>query len=242
MLDESHASSPHLCLEYAASEQTYNIATQIVRIQPTGSFTPAAIGLLNVLVDYEEGDFLQSPSFANAVTDLAIQLATYESLEADTEATLFELLFSIAAKLKLQPQCVSHWFKPDQEPEARTHTGQPRRESPHSREEDFPLFYLLLNNVHQEDRVGEFARTGLLYLVESTAHSEALEKWIIESDLAALMASGLGALYSQLNRYSAFAPLSYQLKVPQEARHILSEGRRPCCHCLLRSCTFTQYR
>lgn len=30
-----------------------------------------------------------------------------------------------------------------------------------------------------------------------------LEQWIVESDLATLMASGLGALYSQLSRYAA---------------------------------------
>jgi hypothetical protein len=66
--------------------------------------------------------------------------------------------------------------------------------------EDFPLFYLLIDYVHHEGRVGDFSRTGLLYIVESASTSEELERWIVESDLATLMASGLGALYSQLSR------------------------------------------
>lgn len=54
--------------------------------------------------------------------------------------------------------------------------------------------------MHHEGRVGDFARTGLLYIIEAAYTSGDLEKWIVESDLATLMASGLGALYSQLSR------------------------------------------
>ena len=54
--------------------------------------------------------------------------------------------------------------------------------------------------MHHDGKSGDFARTGLLYLIESATHSASLEQWIIESDLATLMASGLGALYSQLSR------------------------------------------
>ena len=69
-----------------------------------------------------------------------------------------------------------------------------------AKHEDFPLFYLLIDYVHHEGRVGDFARTGLLYLIESASHSVELETWLVQSDLATLMASGLGALYSQLSR------------------------------------------
>jgi hypothetical protein len=54
--------------------------------------------------------------------------------------------------------------------------------------------------VHSEGRAGDFARTGLLYLIETASRSKDLEKWLIESDLDTLMATGLGALYSQLGR------------------------------------------
>ncbi|KAK9367392.1 Retinoic acid induced 16-like protein-domain-containing protein [Lipomyces kononenkoae] len=69
-----------------------------------------------------------------------------------------------------------------------------------SRNDDFPLFCFLLEFIHHEGRAGEFARTGLLYIVELALPSSSLEQWILESDLGTLMASGLGALYSQLSR------------------------------------------
>ena len=62
------------------------------------------------------------------------------------------------------------------------------------------MFYLLIEYVHQEGRIGDFARTGLLYIIEATSSTADLAKWLVQSDLATLMASGLGALYSQLSR------------------------------------------
>ena len=130
--------------------------------------------------------------------------------------------------MKLQPQYLRRWFKPvirgGEEASgigARASAGSP---SPGG---DFPLFYLLLDHVHHDGRVGEFARTGLLYIVESSARSEVLEKWIVESDMATLMASGLGALYSQLSRLalarvsvSDLTDLSRKLVVSYDKDHV----------------------
>ncbi|KAK9376939.1 Retinoic acid induced 16-like protein-domain-containing protein [Lipomyces chichibuensis] len=69
-----------------------------------------------------------------------------------------------------------------------------------STKNNFPLFYFLLEFIHHEGRTGQFARTGLLYIVELAWPSSPLEQWILESDFGTLMASGLGALYSQLSR------------------------------------------
>ncbi|KAK9450393.1 Retinoic acid induced 16-like protein-domain-containing protein [Limtongia smithiae] len=66
--------------------------------------------------------------------------------------------------------------------------------------DDFPLFRYTLDLVHREGRAGEFARTGLIYIVESAIPESDLERWILNSDFGMLIASGLGALYSQLNR------------------------------------------
>ena len=201
LLDESRASAPHLCVEHAASIHIYVAATALASLDPNGAAARETISFLNVLVDSEDEDFLQSPAFANATTDLAVKLSAFEGGSAETKAVLFELLFSIAARLRLRPAYMNYWFKPDMRREEGLSAKISRRKPSHPREEQFPLFYLLLNNVHIERRVGEFARTGLLYIIESAAHSETLEEWIIESDLAAMMASGLGALYSQLNRH-----------------------------------------
>jgi hypothetical protein len=57
-----------------------------------------------------------------------------------------------------------------------------------------------MDYIHHEGKVGDFARTGLLYIIEAASSSGPLEQWIVESDLSTLMATGLGALYSQLSR------------------------------------------
>lgn len=69
-----------------------------------------------------------------------------------------------------------------------------------SQKDDSPLCYPLIDRVHHDGRIGDFARTGLLYILEATGRSPNLEEWVMSSDLATLMASGLGALYSQLSR------------------------------------------
>ena len=201
LLDESRSSAPHLCIEYAVSARIYVAVTELASLPPIGVVARETIGLLNVLVDSEDADFLESRTFADAIMGLAIKLSTSGSLKAETEAILFELLFGIAAKLKLQPDCIDYWFRPDTGRGEQLATGALEKGSSPLQQREFPLFYLLLENVHREGRVGDFARTGLLYVIESAAGAEALERWVVESDLATLMASGLGALYSQLTRY-----------------------------------------
>ncbi len=200
LLDECRGSAPYLCFEYVASAHLYIAVAELASICSDGAVSHQAVGLLNVLVDRDEGDLLQCPAFSDAIVGLAVPLSTSGILSAETEAILFELLFGIAAKLKLQPEYIDHWFKPSRERAKAANSGAAAKDSSLPQDDEFPLFHLLLHNVLQERRVGEFARTGLLYIIESIGRSELLERWIVESDLAAIMASGLGALYSQLSR------------------------------------------
>lgn len=143
-------------------------------------------------------DFLEEKGFADALVGFISKISTTGPLtvSVDTEARIVEVLFGIAAQLRLQPKLLPIWFRPNLQEAAQNGTIPTARAD----KDAFPLFYLTLDYVHHEGRPGDFARTGLLYLIESATHSEALEKWIVESDLATLMASGLGALYSQLSR------------------------------------------
>lgn len=65
-------------------------------------------------------------------------------------------------------------------------------------EYEFLLFTYLLRFIHREGRSGDYARTGLLFLMEMAV--DQLGDFILESDFATIMAAGLGALYSQLPR------------------------------------------
>ena len=158
----------------------------------------ATLDIFKVLLDGEEGDFVKDKSFADALIGYASSLST-TSLDAALEAQILEVVFAIAAKLRLEPDILPAWFKPGSR--AQSSFAASSDNDVLSSREDFPLFYLTVDYMHHEGRVGDFARTGLLYLIECAGHSAALEQWIIESDLATLMASGLGALYSQLSRY-----------------------------------------
>jgi len=48
----------------------------------------------------------------------------------------------------------------------------------------------LLENVPAEGRIGDFAKTGLLYFIELASDGDELEEWILSSDLATMMAAG----------------------------------------------------
>lgn len=118
------------------------------------------------------------------------------------EAEVIELLFGVVAKIRAQPDVLPVWFTvtsrsdrdDDSVKEKKTFAGATQKE-------DFPLCYMLIDRIHHEGRTGDFARTGLLYIFEAVSRSPDLEDWIVGSDIPTLMASGLGALYSQLSRY-----------------------------------------
>lgn len=121
----------------------------------------------------------------------------------DTEGEIVELLFGIAAKIRLQPEILPVWFTKRVDTRERWPSNKPDDFVGVTSKEDFPLCYQLIDHVHHDGRIGDFSRTGLLYIFESASKSPELEQWIVESDLPTLMASGLGALYSQLSRYAS---------------------------------------
>jgi Retinoic acid induced 16-like protein len=47
-----------------------------------------------------------------------------------------------------------------------------------------------LENVPSEGRIGDFAKTGILYFIELASPDGELEEWILSSDLATMMAAG----------------------------------------------------
>lgn len=165
----------------------------------------------HILVNGEAEGVLDSKIFARSLIDLvrkttsqlsgAVADVSLPRLSDDDEGNLVELLFLVATKIRLDPDILPAWFYPEREdvPEDGSASADISFVGV-TRKNAFPLFYLLINFVHHDGRIGDFARTGLLYLTETASRSRILEKWMIESDLATTMASGLGALYSRLTR------------------------------------------
>ena len=157
-----------------------------------------ALGICSLLIDSEEEAFLEDKAFANTLPEFVESIQkSLRHVDPDIESSMVELLFGIAAKLRVEPHVLRVWFRPEKPEDDEEELEDDERRT---RWEEFPLFYMLLNYVPAEGKAGEFGRMGLLYIIEMASRSSDLEKWLVAGDMAALMASSLGALYSQLGR------------------------------------------
>lgn len=197
--DESRRAAPHSCLKYVASSQAYIIITKLAVSARDVDIIAISAQLFHILINGEADGLLDSKLFTRSLLDLVCyatiggRIIVEEKLETD----LVELLFEIATKIRSDPDILPAWFFPERE------STRGQNVADESRRSQFPLFYVLVQYVHHDGPVGDFSRTALLYLTETASKFKPLETWMIESDLAPQMASGLGALYSRLSRQSA---------------------------------------
>ncbi|KAJ5773793.1 hypothetical protein N7457_008689 [Penicillium paradoxum] len=199
--EEARGPAPHPCVAYAASSQVFVTVTKLALSFHDEGVVRSATIFFNTLIDAEVDGVVDNRLFARALVDLVRRA---EKTSDEIEGRLVELIFGIANNIRLQPVILPAWFVPRVTPVAQDSESQAPSGTEFAgatRKDEFPLFYLLVDYVHHEGRAGDFARTGLLYLIETASRSKNLEKWLIESDLATLMATGLGALYSQLGQY-----------------------------------------
>ncbi|KAF5608052.1 retinoic acid induced 16 [Fusarium subglutinans] len=203
--DESRRPLPHPCIQYCSLKQIYVPIGKIATTSYNEWIIKEAVLFFATLIESEEEAFVENQTFSASLTNLLVRITGINSvrLGLDTESRVVELAFNITTKIRLDPSILPAWFK--------THRGvalQNREKDENARDAfvgrtqkaDFPLFYILMDYIHHEGKVGDFARTGLLYIIEAASSSGPLEQWIVESDLSTLMATGLGALYSQLSR------------------------------------------
>jgi len=213
--DESRRPLPHPCITFAAAKQIYIPIGKIATTSYNEWIIEQAVYFFATLIESEEEAFVENNAFATSLTNLLVRITGPNSirLSAETETRVVELAFNITTKIRLDPEILPAWFRtqqpqqpqqqqPPQPREQFAVEGQDKREkfAGKMQKQDFPLFYILMDYIHHEGKVGDFARTGLLYIIESASSSVPLEQWIVESDLSTLMATGLGALYSQLSR------------------------------------------
>ncbi|CAI4212832.1 unnamed protein product [Parascedosporium putredinis] len=176
--DESRRPLPHPCIQFASIKQIYVPIAKVATTSYNEWIIKEAVHFFATLIESEEEAFVENHNFSSSLTTLLVRITGQNSvrLGRDTEVKVVELAFNITTKMRLQPHILDVWFR------------------------RLPLFYILMDYIQHEGRVGDFARTGLLYIIETASSSVALEQWIVESDLSTLMATGLGALYSQLSR------------------------------------------
>ncbi|KAF4121878.1 Retinoic acid induced 16-like protein [Geosmithia morbida] len=217
--DESRRPLPHPCIQFASIRQIYVPIGKIATTSYNEWIIKEAVLLFATLIESEEEAFVEKTTFSASLTNLLVRITGPNSvrLGLDTESRVVELAFNITTKIRLDPAILPAWFKATQRDAAgnsmRLVPGSTKpigssgsssssrdRFTGRAQRADFPLFYILMDYIHHEGKVGDFARTGLLYIIEAASSSTELEQWIVESDLSTLMATGLGALYSQLSR------------------------------------------
>ncbi|KAH6641347.1 Retinoic acid induced 16-like protein-domain-containing protein [Chaetomium tenue] len=201
--DESRRPLPHPCISFAAAKQVYIPVAKIATSSFNEWIIKEAVLFFASLIESEEEAFVENETFAASLTNLLVRITGANSIRlgADTEARVVELAFNITTKIRLDPEILTAWFRSQQHGPSDTRQLDHREKfAGKTQKQDFPLFYLLMDYIHHEGKIGDFARTGLLYIIEAASSSVPLEQWIVESDLSTLMATGLGALYSQLSR------------------------------------------
>lgn len=215
--DESRKAAPHSCLIYAASHQIYIIVAKLALSSNSHEVINAAAQFFHFLINGEVEGVLDSKIFARSLVDLVRRCTTpvTKTIDDTEESALIELLFEICTKIRLDPDILPAWFYPERGSSQRSSTALDARRS------QFPLFHLLLEYVHYDGPIGDFARTALLYLTETASRSGPLEKWMMESDLAPQMASGLSAFYGRLSRT---APSINKASVPVLSHSDVSES------------------
>ena len=219
--DESRRPLPHPCIQYASMKQIYIPIGKIATTSFNEWIIKEAVLFFATLIESEEEAFVENPAFSASLTNLLVRITGVNSvrLGLDTESRVVELAFNITTKIRLDPDILPAWFQTDQNSAHYSSAHHQRNISSTSNDRftgksqrgDFPLFYILMDYIHHEGKVGDFARTGLLYIIEAASNSAALEQWIVESDLSTLMATGLGALYSQLSRKLVIDHLPHDL-------------------------------
>lgn len=204
LVDESRRPLPHPCISFCSRNQIYVPVAKIATSSYNEWIIREAVLFFATLIESEEEAFVESDAFSSSLTTLMVRITGANSIRlgSDTEVRVVELAFNITTKIRLETQTLPTWFKSRNDTNTQDDKFVDERErfAGRTQREDFPLFYILMDYIHHEGKIGDFARTGLLYIIEAASNSVKLEQWIVESDLSTLMATGLGALYSQLSR------------------------------------------
>lgn len=198
--EQKYPTEKNVCTVFFLKQDVLQLIGAKFREFPSGGPLLTSIcSLFRVIFDSDQEATFENKELIIGTTVFLQSMNLYNKLNRQGEEDFSQLLFIMASKMKSHPTILTHWF----DVLGITNTLKSHGyddDSGLSHNELFPLFYLLLDFVHHEGKVGEYARTGILYLVDVISMSEVLETWILQSDLCTLMASGLGALYSQLNR------------------------------------------
>lgn len=195
-------SAPRACLEYTLGKGIFSWLVTVASGGPNG-LTRCIISTFMEIIEIQDDDFLTQEVICKSLSSL-FRYLTQRTRKDDMTDQMVRLLFSICSKIHHYPPLLAMFFD---------HVGWLERVGPLSGkasssytdagipvryEDEFLLFYLLMDNMHQPGSSGDFCRTGLLYIIESANNNTLLQCWIADSELPTFLTVGLGSHYSAL--------------------------------------------
>ncbi|CAM0136996.1 hypothetical protein VKS41_008147 [Umbelopsis sp. WA50703] len=214
-------SSTGVCMEYFLKNGILHFLVNVCEKEdyPVG-MRSETIRTVAGMIDLLDDRFLVQHAVHKPTIRLLRFCVMEESQSDSYDEDLVDLMYIICSKIHGFPALLNIFFHDRQwltTPQKPQHTSTPEtpdhmpgqenplsinangnRTSDKKPDYEFVLFTYLLRFVHREGKSGDFARTGLLFLMEMATGQ--LADFILESDFATIMAAGLGALYSQLPR------------------------------------------
>ncbi|KAH7053872.1 Retinoic acid induced 16-like protein-domain-containing protein [Linnemannia elongata] len=195
-----------VCMEYLLK---HNVLGKLVNLaekdQPkglTGETIRTFAGMINLLDDR----FLVHNSVHKPIVKLLRTCCgpgtEFEENE-DYHEDLVDLMYILCSKIHGYPELLNiffydrQWLTVPERVSARSLQGHENHQES-KRDYEFLLFTYLSKFVHREGKSGDFARTGLLFLMELATGS--LGEYILDSEFSSYLTAGVGALYSQLPR------------------------------------------
>lgn len=193
LLDEetrADRASPKACLEFAIQRDVFSWLLTLALSGPQ-ELTVAIARSFTSLVEVQDDGFLTHEVVCKNVNLLLDHLAKRTHKVALLER-MVDLLFAICSRIHHYPPLLAMFF------DTASWHDRAGASSDIRHEEEFLIFYQLMDNMHQPDRLGDFCRTGLLYILNASKDNEDVQKWIGESELPTFLAVGIGSNYSAL--------------------------------------------
>lgn len=196
--------APRVCVEYTLQKGIFPWLVTLACGGPTG-LTRKIISVFVDVIETQDENFLSQEVVCRSLNTLLRSLTQRMHKETMTDQ-IVQLLFSICSKVHQHSPLLAMFFD---DVAYLDRTGQVSSSLAHSStmidtvvpvrfEDEFLVFYLLIDNMHQPEELGDFCRMGLLYILETANENLTLQKWIAESELPIFLTVGLGSHYSAL--------------------------------------------
>ncbi|OZJ05668.1 hypothetical protein BZG36_01408 [Bifiguratus adelaidae] len=213
------SNSTGVCMEYLLKNGVLGVLVNISEADYPLGIRGETLRTIASMIDLSDERFLVHNAVHRPTAKLLRQYVQREVHSELYQDDLVDLMYIICSKIHGYPELLNiffhdkQWFGVPRRSPSQPASPVIERNGYHDMGEDvnaiiqpstkqpqyeFLLFTYLLQFVHREGKSGDFARTGIMFLVEMADGD--LGTFIEGSDFSTIVVAGLGAVYSQLPR------------------------------------------